>query len=119
MRFDLSEGFPMLTHRSCTCSIIVELLWFLHTETSVKWLQGPGVSIWMSGPTRTANSAPSTTMAVWAPRRAAIDQSVGQERDHPGLNSRRLVVSAWNPADVDSMALPPATTVQFFVAKEN
>jgi thymidylate synthase len=123
MRFDLSEGFPLLTTKKLHLrSIIVELLWFLRGETNVKWLQERGVSIWDEWADETGELGPvyGKQWRSWAaPDGRMIDQIV-QVRDEiiQNPNSRRLVVSAWNPADVDSMALPPCHCLfQFFVAK--
>jgi thymidylate synthase len=123
MRFDLSEGFPMLTTKKLHLkSIIVELLWFLRGETNVKWLQERGVSIWDEWADENGELGPvyGKQWRSWAaPDGRTIDQ-IAWVRDEiiQNPNSRRLVVSAWNPADVDQMALPPCHCLfQFFVAK--
>jgi thymidylate synthase len=123
MRFDLSEGFPLLTTKKLHLrSIIVELLWFLRGETNVKWLKERGVSIWDEWADTDGELGPvyGKQWRSWAaPDGRTIDQ-ISWVRDEiiPNPNSRRLVVSAWNPADVDQMALPPCHCMfQFFVAQ--
>jgi len=122
MRFDLSKGFPLLTTKKLhTRSIFIELLWFLRGETNIAWLKGNGVSIWDEWADATGDLGPvyGKQWRSWAaPNGASIDQI--QKLVH-GLktnpNSRRHIVSAWNPADVDDMALPPCHCLfQFFVA---
>jgi thymidylate synthase len=123
MRFDLSEGFPLLTTKKLHLrSIIVELLWFLRGETNVKWLQERGVSIWDEWADADGELGPvyGKQWRSWAaPDGRTIDQIAWvREEIIQNPNSRRLVVSAWNPADVDQMALPPCHCLfQFFVAK--
>jgi thymidylate synthase len=123
MRFDLAEGFPLLTTKKLHLrSIIVELLWFLRGETNVKWLQERGVSIWDEWADADGELGPvyGKQWRSWvAPDGRTIDQ-IAWVRDEiiQNPNSRRLIVSAWNPADVDQMALPPCHCLfQFFVAK--
>ncbi len=122
MRFDLSEGFPMLTTKKLHLrSIIVELLWFLRGETNVKWLQERGVSIWDEWADENGELGPvyGKQWRSWAaPDGRTIDQITWVRNEIiQNPNSRRLVVSAWNPADVDRMALPPCHCLfQFFVA---
>ena len=122
MRFDLARGFPLLTtkklHRK---SIILELLWFLRGDTNVRWLQERGVSIWNEWADAEGELGPvyGKQWRSWtAPDGRVIDQIaavVQSLRGNP--NSRRHIVSAWNPADVDDMALPPCHCLfQFFVA---
>ncbi len=122
MRFDLSKGFPLLTTKKLhTRSIFIELLWFLRGETNIAWLKDNGVSIWDEWADADGNLGPvyGKQWRSWAaPNGASIDQI--QKLVH-GLktnpNSRRHIVSAWNPADVDDMALPPCHCLfQFFVA---
>ncbi len=122
LRFDLSEGFPLLTTKKVHLkSIILELLWFIRGETNVKWLQERGVSIWNEWADENGELGPvyGKQWRSWeAPDGRTIDQLswvINEIITNP--NSRRLVVSAWNPADVPSMALPPCHLLfQFFVA---
>ncbi len=122
MRFDLADGFPMLTTKKLHLkSIIIELLWFLRGETNVKWLQERGVSIWDEWADENGELGPvyGKQWRSWAaPDGRTIDQIEWVKNEIiQNPNSRRLVVSAWNPADVDSMALPPCHCLfQFFVA---
>ena len=122
MRFDLSEGFPLLTTKKLhTKSIIYELLWFLKGSTNIQYLNEHGVSIWNEWADENGELGPvyGKQWRSWlAPDGHAIDQIsnvIQQIKKNP--NSRRLIVSAWNPADVDKMALPPCHTMfQFYVA---
>jgi thymidylate synthase len=122
MRFDLSAGFPLLTTKKVHLkSIILELLWFLRGETNVKWLQDRGCTIWDEWADEEGELGPvyGRQWRSWAaPDGRVIDQIaavVRSLRDNP--ESRRHIVSAWNPADVDDMALPPCHCLfQFFVA---
>ncbi|MBA4802247.1 MAG: thymidylate synthase [Euryhalocaulis sp.] len=122
MRFDLSDGFPMLTTKKLHLkSIIYELLWFLGGDTNVRWLQERGVKIWDEWAAEDGELGPvyGKQWRSWAaPDGGVIDQIANvtrQIRENP--NSRRLIVSAWNPADVDEMALPPCHCLfQFHVA---
>ena len=122
MRFDLSKGFPVLTTKKLHLrSIIVELLWFLRGETNIGWLKENGVSIWDEWANAEGELGPvyGKQWRSWAaPDGRVIDQI---EKLVHGLktnpNGRRHIVSAWNPADVDDMALPPCHCLfQFFVA---
>lgn len=122
MRFDLAKGFPLLTTKKLHVrSIIVELLWFLRGETNIGWLKENGVSIWDEWADAEGELGPvyGKQWRSWtAPDGRVIDQI---ERLVEGLktnpNSRRHIVTAWNPADVDDMALPPCHCLfQFFVA---
>ena len=112
LRFDLSDGFPLLTTKKLHLrSIIVELLWFLRGDTNVRWLQERGVSIWDKWADEDGELGPvyGRQWRSWpAPDGRTIDQ-ISWIRDEIRRNpdSRRLVVSAWNPADIDQMALPP------------
>jgi thymidylate synthase len=122
MRFDLADGFPVLTTKKLHLrSIIVELLWFLRGETNVKWLQDRGVSIWNEWADDEGELGPvyGRQWRSWAaPDGQTIDQ-ITWVRDEIIRNpySRRLVVTAWNPADIPSMALAPCHCLfQFFVA---
>ncbi|MDP3492835.1 MAG: thymidylate synthase [Hyphomonadaceae bacterium] len=122
MRFDLADGFPLLTTKKLHLrSIIVELLWFLRGETNVKWLQERGVSIWNEWADENGELGPvyGKQWRSWAaPDGRLIDQIEWVRNEIiQNPNSRRLVVSAWNPADIDGMALPPCHCLfQFFVA---
>ncbi len=122
MRFDLARGFPLLTtkklHRK---SIVLELLWFLRGDTNVKWLQDRGVSIWDEWADADGELGPvyGKQWRSWAtPDGRVIDQIANVvESLKKNPDSRRHIVSAWNPADVDDMALPPCHCLfQFFVA---
>ena len=123
MRFDLAKGFPLLTtkklHRK---SIVVELLWFLRGDTNVRWLQERGVSIWDEWADAEGELGPvyGKQWRSWAaPDGRVVDQIAGVlESLKTNPNSRRHIVSAWNPAEVDDMALPPCHCLfQFFVAE--
>ena len=123
MRFDLAQGFPLLTTKRVHFrSILVELLWFLRGETNVGWLQDRGVTIWNEWAGADGELGPiyGKQWRSWtAPDGRVIDQ-IGavqrQLRENP--ESRRHVVSAWNPADLADMALPPCHCLfQFFVAE--
>ncbi|WP_419911056.1 thymidylate synthase [Hoeflea sp.] len=123
MRFDLADGFPVLTTKKLHLrSIIIELLWFLRGDTNVGWLKENGVSIWDEWADENGELGPvyGYQWRSWpGPDGKAIDQIrnvVDTIRTNP--NSRRLVVSAWNPALVDQMALPPCHCLfQFYVAE--
>jgi thymidylate synthase len=124
MRFDLAQGFPLLTTKKLHWkSIVVELLWFLRGDTNVRWLQERGVSIWDEwADPETGDLGPvyGKQWRSWAaPDGRVIDQMaklVEGLRTNP--NSRRHIVSAWNPAEVDDMALAPCHCLfQFFVAE--
>jgi len=122
MRFDLAEGFPMVTTKKLHLkSIIHELLWFLAGDTNIKYLQDNGVRIWDEWADETGNLGPvyGHQWRSWPTADGtAIDQIsalVHMIKTNP--NSRRLIVSAWNVADVDHMALPPCHCLfQFYVA---
>lgn len=122
MRFDLSKGFPLLTTKKLhTKSIIVELLWFLRGDTNVKYLHDHGVTIWDEWADAQGELGPvyGHQWRSWpAPNGEAIDQIqrlMDQLRQKP--DSRRHIVSAWNPGEIDQMALPPCHALfQFYVA---
>ena len=122
MRFDLSEGFPVLTTKKLHLrSIIHELLWFLQGDTNIRYLKENGVSIWDEWADEEGNLGPvyGYQWRSWpAPDGRHIDQIatvIEQIKSNP--NSRRMIVSAWNPALVDDMALPPCHAMfQFYVA---
>ena len=122
IRFDLSQGFPLLTTKKLHLkSIVVELLWFLRGDTNVRWLQERGVSIWNEWADGDGELGPvyGKQWRSWAaPDGRVIDQIANVlEALKRNPYSRRHIVSAWNPADVDSMALPPCHCLfQFFVA---
>lgn len=122
MRFNLEEGFPLLTTKKLHLkSIIYELLWFLQGDTNVKYLQEHGVRIWNEWADENGELGPvyGHQWRSWPDYKGGtIDQIsnlVDMIKNNP--NSRRLIVSAWNVAEVDSMALPPCHTLfQFYVA---
>ncbi len=121
-RYDLSEGFPLVTTKKLhTRSIVHELLWFLSGSTNVRPLQEAGVSIWDEwADPQTGELGPvyGYQWRSWpSPTGESVDQIAGllrQLRETP--DSRRLIVSAWNPAQIDEMALPPCHCLfQFYV----
>jgi thymidylate synthase len=123
MRFDLTAGFPLLTTKKVhTRSLVAELLWFLRGETNVKPLQEQGVSIWNEWADAEGELGPiygyqwrswPTPSGEHVDQIAAVLRSIRTDPD-----SRRHVVSAWNVADLDQMALPPCHTMfQFYVAQ--
>lgn len=122
LRVDLRDSFPLLTTKKLHLkSIIYELLWFLRGETNVGYLRDHGVTIWDEWADAEGNLGPiyGKQWRSWAaPEGRTIDQITAVEaaiRSNP--HSRRLIVSAWNPADVDAMALPPCHCLfQFYVA---
>jgi thymidylate synthase len=122
MRFDLNEGFPLLTTKKVhTKSIIHELLWFLKGETNIKYLKENGVTIWDEWADENGNLGPvyGYQWRNWpSPNGEHIDQ-ITQVIDMIKKNpdSRRLIVSAWNVADINNMKLPPCHAFfQFYVA---
>ena len=123
MRFDLAHGFPLLTTKRVHFrSILTELLWFLRGETNVRWLQERGCTIWDEWADEAGELGPvyGKQWRSWAaPDGRVIDQIAAVQRSiRENPESRRHVVSAWNPADVDDMALPPCHCLfQFFVAE--
>jgi thymidylate synthase len=122
MRFDLAEGFPLVTTKKLHLkSIVYELLWFLRGETNVRYLKEHGVSIWNEWADAEGELGPvyGYQWRSWPARGGeSIDQiSEVIEQIHANSDSRRLIVSAWNPADVPTMALPPCHLLfQFYVA---
>ena len=122
MRFDLSEGFPLLTTKKVHLkSIIYELLWFIAGDTNVKYLQDHGVTIWDEWADENGDLGPvyGHQWRSWpAPDGRVIDQlSMVIDTIRRNPDSRRMLVSAWNPAEVDRMALPPCHCLfQFYVA---
>ncbi|MES9994442.1 MAG: thymidylate synthase [Candidatus Thiodiazotropha sp.] len=123
MRFDLGQGFPLLTTKRLHLrSIIYELLWFLKGDTNIGYLQENGVSIWDEWADQNGDLGPvyGYQWRSWpAPEGGHIDQItqlITQIENNP--DSRRLIVSAWNPAQVEHMALPPCHCLfQFYVAE--
>lgn len=122
MRFDLSEGFPLVTTKKCHLkSIIHELLWFLQGDTNIKYLTDNGVTIWNEWADENGELGPvyGFQWRSWPnPHGDPIDQIHKAQRTiRTNPNSRRIMVSAWNPAMVDEMALPPCHALfQFYVA---
>jgi thymidylate synthase len=127
IRFDLAQGFPLLTTKKLHLkSIVLELLWFLNGDTNIKWLNDRGCSIWDEWADENGDLGPVygkqwRSWAAPAPDGQGvrvidqIQQLIEGLKTNP--NSRRHIVSAWNPADVDDMALPPCHCLfQFFVA---
>ena len=123
MRFDLAQGFPLLTTKKLHVkSIVHELLWFLQGSTNVRYLNDHGVTIWDEWADANGELGPvyGRQWRSWpAPDGGHIDQIsnlIAMIKRSP--DSRRLIVTAWNPADVDKMALPPCHCLfQFYVAK--
>ena len=124
MRFDLAEGFPLLTTKKLhTRSIFHELLWFIKGDTNIRYLQENGVSIWDEWADENGDLGP-VYGKQWRRWQTAdgreIDQLydlISQIRNNP--ESRRMMLSAWNPADLPDMALPPCHCLfQFFVADD-
>ena len=122
MRFDLEEGFPVVTTKKLHLrSIIYELLWFLKGDTNIAYLKDNGVSIWDEWADEKGDLGPvyGHQWRSWpTPDGRSIDQIANLvEMIKTNPDSRRLIVSAWNPADVDKMALPPCHCLfQFYVA---
>ena len=122
MRFNLAAGFPLLTTKKLALKAIIhELLWFLKGDTNIEYLKDHGVSIWDEWADENGDLGPvyGAQWRSWpAPDGGSIDQIanvVEMIRRNP--DSRRLIVSAWNPAEVDRMALPPCHCLfQFYVA---
>lgn len=122
MRFDLADGFPLVTTKSVHLkSVICELLWFLRGDTNVRWLQEQGVSIWNEWADERGDLGP-VYGAQWRSWGTADGRSIDQVAavmdgilEDP--ESRRLIVSAWNAGELDRMALPPCHLLfQFYVA---
>ena len=122
MRFDLGQGFPLVTTKKLHLrSIIYELLWFIRGETNVKYLHDNRVTIWDEWADKDGNLGPvyGAQWRSWPARDGStidqLAQVVHMIKTKP--DSRRLMVTAWNPADVDKMALPPCHCLfQFYVA---
>ena len=123
MRFDLAQGFPLVTTKKCHLrSIVHELLWFLKGDTNIAYLKQNGVSIWNEWADEKGNLGPvyGSQWRSWpTPDGRHIDQIqqlLDQIRQNP--DSRRLIVSAWNVAEIENMALPPCHAFfQFYVAE--
>ena len=122
MRFNMNDGFPLLTTKKLHLkSIIHELLWFLSGNTNIKYLQDNGVRIWNEWADENGDLGPvyGHQWRSWSDYKGGtidqIQQAVDLIKNNP--NSRRILVSAWNPADIDNMALPPCHCLfQFYVA---
>jgi len=123
MRFDLAKGFPLVTTKRLHIrSIVHELLWFLRGDTNVAYLNQNGVSIWDEWANENGELGPvyGAQWRSWPTRDGGtIDQIADViQRIKTNPDSRRLIVTAWNPADVDRMALPPCHCLfQFYVAE--
>jgi len=121
MRFDLAQGFPLLTTKKLhTRSIVYELLWLLRGDTNVRWLQERGVTIWDEWADRDGDLGPiyGQQWRAWQGADGRIVDQIADvvERIRTDPDSRRLVVSAWNVGDLARMALPPCHTLfQFWV----
>jgi thymidylate synthase len=122
LRFDLAAGFPAVTTKKLQLrSVVTELLWFLQGSTNVRWLQERGVHIWDEWADADGELGPvyGQQWRSWpAPDGRSIDQIANVvESIRTTPDSRRHIVSAWNPAEVDTMALPPCHSLfQFYVA---
>lgn len=122
MRFDLSEGFPLLTTKKLHLkSIIYELLWFLQGNTNVKYLHDHGVSIWDEWADENGELGPiyGHQWRAWPDGKGGVIDQIREavELIRRNPDSRRIIVSAWNVAEVSRMALPPCHTLfQFYVA---
>jgi thymidylate synthase len=123
MRFDLADGFPLLTTKKLHVkSIIHELLWFLAGDTNIRYLNEHGVTIWDEWADETGELGPiyGKQWRSWPDGEGGTIDQVGNLLNELRTNpqSRRLIVSAWNPAEVDRMALPPCHCLfQFYVAE--
>ena len=122
MRYDLQDGFPLLTTKKLHLkSIIYELLWFLRGDTNVRWLQVHGVRIWNEWADENGDLGPvyGHQWRSWPDYRGGTIDQIAQveEMIKRNPNSRRMLVTAWNPAEVEDMALPPCHCLfQFYVA---
>lgn len=122
MRYDLQDGFPLLTTKRLHLkSIIYELLWFLRGDTNVRWLQAHGVRIWNEWADENGDLGPvyGHQWRSWPDYRGGTIDQIAQveEMIKRNPNSRRMLVTAWNPAEVEDMALPPCHCLfQFYVA---
>ena len=123
MRFDLNEGFPLVTTKQCHLkSIIHELIWFLQGNTNIKYLNDNGVTIWNEWADENGDLGPvyGAQWRSWNTPAKTIDQVtevINQIKQNP--DSRRLIVSAWNVGEIEKMALAPCHAFfQFYVAEE-
>ena len=122
IRFDLSKGFPLITSKKVNVrSVVLELLWFLRGDTNIRWLQEQGVHIWDEWADENGDLGPvyGSQWKAWeGPDGSVIDQITNVIKSiSTNPDSRRHIVSAWNPAEVDYMALPPCHALfQFYVA---
>ena len=122
MRYDLQDGFPLLTTKKLHLkSIIYELLWYLRGDTNVRWLQDHGVRIWNEWADENGDLGPvyGHQWRSWPDYRGGTIDQIAQveEMIKRNPNSRRMLVTAWNPAEVEDMALPPCHCLfQFYVA---
>ena len=122
IRYDLQDGFPLLTTKKLHLkSIIYELLWFLRGDTNVRWLQDHGVRIWNEWADENGDLGPvyGHQWRSWPDYRGGTIDQIAQveEMIKRNPNSRRMLVTAWNPAEVEDMALPPCHCLfQFYVA---
>jgi thymidylate synthase len=123
MRFDLAEGFPLVTTKKLhTKSIVYELLWFLRGDTNIRWLQERGVTIWDEWADAAGELGPvyGHQWRAWPRNPAGTLDQISAVISDIGKNpdSRRLMVTAWNPADIPRQALPPCHCLfQFYVAE--
>ena len=123
MRFDLADGFPLVTTKKLHVkSIVHELLWFLAGDTNIKYLNDHGVRIWDEWADERGDLGPvyGQQWRSWPAADGATIDQIGKlvEMIRKNPDSRRLIVTAWNPADVDKMALPPCHCLfQFYVAE--
>lgn len=122
VRFSLDQGFPLLTTKKVHLrSVVYELLWFLRGDTNVRWLQEHGVTIWDEWADPETGDLGRVYGAQWCDWRTPEGRSVNQleevvARIRRDPDSRRLIVSAWNPGEVEQMALPPCHVLfQFYV----
>ncbi|MCC6984300.1 MAG: thymidylate synthase [Bauldia sp.] len=123
MRFDLADGFPLVTTKKIHIrSVVHELIWFLRGETNIRYLKENGVSIWDEWANEEGDLGP-VYGAQWRSWPTADGSQIDQiaevvEQIRTSPNSRRLIVTAWNPAEIASMALPPCHVLfQFYVAE--
>ena len=123
-RYPLSEGFPLVTTKKVHLkSIVYELLWFIRGETNVRWLQQHGVTIWDEWANKETGDLGRVYGAQWTDWRSSDGRSIHQLRDvvsqiRSNPDSRRLIVSAWNPGELHQMALPPCHAFfQFYVSE--